>query len=85
MEVRMSFASNRSRLVLALALVWQAGSHSARAQSWKAEGTYQLPRVGISEFLAEHLGLNVDDHDIDLGGIGSDLWRGKADGPGISG
>ena len=80
----MSVVRNRSRLVLLTALVSLLGSHMARAQSWKSEGTHELPRVGLSEFLAEHLGIvGVNDHDIDLGGIGSDLWHGKGDGPGI--
>lgn len=57
----------------------------AKAESWKHEATYQLTSIGLSEFLAQHLGIqNVNDHGIDLGGIGSDLWHSKgSDGPGI--
>src|SRR5262245_33484389 len=56
------------------------------AESWKVEKSYELPNIGLSEFLAEPpLSLQgVNDHGIDLGGIGSDLWHSKDnDGPGI--
>src|SRR5262245_1702113 len=52
-----------------------------QAQSWKTEATYQLENIGLSEFLAQHLGLQgVDDHGIDLGGIGSDLFYNRGAG-----
>ena len=39
------------------------------------EAIYILPRVGLSEYLRDELHLeNADDHNIDLGGIGSDLF-----------
>jgi hypothetical protein len=62
-----------------------AGVSDLRAETWKVPGTYTLPKIGLSAFLDEQLGLaNIDDHNIDLGGIGSDLWHSKAnDGPGI--
>src|SRR5262245_43443965 len=56
------------------------------AESWKVEKSYELPNIGLSEFLAEPpLSLQgVNDHGVDLGGIGSDLWHSKDnDGPGI--
>jgi Esterase-like activity of phytase len=72
------------RLVGCVALVSQVLLGTIRADSWKTEGTHELPGIGLSEFLAEHLDLpGVNDHGIDFGGIGSDLWRGKGDGPGV--
>jgi Esterase-like activity of phytase len=59
---------------------------SAYSDTWKIQETYVLPNIGLSQFLAQPpLGLqNVEDHGIDLGGIGSDLWHGREDdGPGI--
>jgi hypothetical protein len=58
---------------------------AANAESWKAESTYVLPNIALSAFLADHLpGLGlVDDHGVDVGGIGSDLWHGPGDGPGV--
>jgi hypothetical protein len=58
---------------------------AASADSWKSESMYVLPNIALSEFLADHLpGLGpVDDHGVDLGGIGSDLWHGPGDGPGV--
>src|SRR5262245_55053117 len=71
------------RLTLALAALLFV-TPSLCAQSWKVEGIHRLPDLGLSEFLAEHVGLaGVVDHGINLGGIGSDLWRGPGDGPGI--
>ena len=44
------------------------------------EAIYTLPRVGLSEYLRDELHLkNVNDHNIDLGGIGSDLFFGGDD------
>ena len=62
-----------------------AGVSDLRAETWKVPGTYTLSNIGLSAFLDEHLGLvNIDDHNIDLGGIGSDLWHSKEnDGRGI--
>ena len=62
-----------------------AGVSDLRAETWKVAGTYTLPNIGLSAFLDEHLGLgSIEDHNIDLGGIGSDLWHSKEnDGPGI--
>ncbi|MCI0611404.1 esterase-like activity of phytase family protein, partial [bacterium] len=43
-----------------------------------------LPDIGLSEFLAQPpLSLAVEDHNINLGGIGSDMWHGNGDGPSI--
>ncbi len=56
------------------------------AGSWKVQETYVLPNIALSEFLAQPplMLQGVDDHDIDLGGIGSDMWHSKgSDGPGI--
>jgi hypothetical protein len=59
-------------------------SAAATAQSWKTDGVHALPNIGLSEFLFQELGLeDIIDHGIDLGGIGSDLWHGPGDGPGI--
>jgi hypothetical protein len=75
----------RRGLLLAILVLLLTGSICLEAQSWKVESTYVLGNFGLSEFLATHLDLqNVDDHGIDLGGIGSDLWHSKgSDGPGI--
>ena len=75
----------RRGTLLAILVLLLTGSVCFRAQSWKVESTYQLDNIGLSEFLATHPGLQgVDDHGIDLGGIGSDLWHSKgSDGPGI--
>ncbi len=64
--------------LLALAVGVSAGS-------WKVEATYTLPDIALSDFLEDQLpGLgSVEDHGADLGGIGSDLWHGSGDGPGI--
>jgi hypothetical protein len=74
-----------TRVVLVAALIVLLNSSVlVQANIWKKEGVYELPSIGLSEFLAEHLSLeNIDDHGIDLGGIGSDLWHGPGDGPGI--
>src|SRR5262245_5714960 len=57
----------------------------AYSDSWKKEAVYFLPNIGLSQFLAlPPLELqNINDHGIDLGGIGSDLWHSNGDGPGI--
>lgn len=84
----MRFVNRSTALMFAAALIaLQTVSPSLRAQSWKAEAIYRLaPNIGLSEFLAQPpLNLqNIEDHNIDLGGIGSDLWHSKEnDGPGI--
>jgi hypothetical protein len=54
------------------------------AEGNKGKTTFTLPNVRLSTFLEQHLGLtDVNDHGIDLGGVGSDLWHGPGDGPGI--
>jgi hypothetical protein len=67
-----------------IALLTQSAA-SLSAESWKAEAIHELDDIGLSGFLDEHLGLaGIDDHGIDLGGIGSDLWHDKEnDGPGV--
>lgn len=51
-----------------------------RAESRKVQGIYVLPDIGLSEFLDDELGLpGIDDHNINLGGIGSDLWHSEED------
>lgn len=48
------------------------------ARDRSTEGIHTLPDIGLSGFLHDHLGLvGVEDHGIDLGGIGSDLWCGN--------
>jgi len=57
---------------------------SGEGQSWKAEGTYELPSIPLAGFLFDEAGITVaSDHGIKLGGIGSDLWHGPEDGPGV--
>ena len=75
----------RRGTLLAILVLLLTGSLCLTAQSWKVESTYTLGNIGLSEFLATHPDLQgVDDHGIDLGGIGSDLWHSKgSDGPGI--
>src|SRR5262245_4174104 len=60
------------------------GTVGARAGGWKEPEEFVLEDVPLSEFLADELpGLGVvNDHGVDLGGIGSDLWHGAGDGPG---
>ena len=49
-----------------------AGISDLRAETWKVARTYTLSDIDLSAFLREHLGLaNIDDDNIDLGGIGS--------------
>src|SRR5262245_12200589 len=55
----------------------------ASAQNWKVPATYELPTVSLSTFVNSTVNLTVDDHGINLGGIGSDLWHGPSDGAGI--
>lgn len=71
--------------VLALGGLLALLATPAGAGSWKADDAYTLANIGLSEFLATNIaGLPaVDDHGIDLGGIGSDLWHGPGDGPGV--
>jgi hypothetical protein len=61
------------------------GAAGASAGGWKAEATYELADVDLSTFLGRHVPalVGVDDHGVDLGGIGSDLWHGPGDGPGV--
>src|SRR5262245_54631599 len=70
-------------LVGGLALGVQASAGTAAG--WKPEATFELADVALSEFLGDHLPAlgPVDDHGIDLGGIGSDIWHGDGDGPGV--
>jgi hypothetical protein len=60
-------------------------SLGVNAGGWNSNETYSLPDISLTDFLADHLpGLGpVNDHGVDLGGIGSDLWHGPGDGPGI--
>lgn len=59
------------------------GSPFASAQGWNAPATYELESVPLANFINATVGLTVNDRDINLGGIGSDLWHGPGDGPGI--
>jgi len=56
---------------------------SAAAQEWKALSTYQLKDVRLGEFLKDKMKLDVDDHGIRLGGVGSGLWRSPLDGKNV--
>jgi Esterase-like activity of phytase len=57
---------------------------SGEGQSWKAAGTYELPPIPLADFLFDEAGILVaSDHGVKLGGIGSDLWHGPEDGPGV--
>ena len=76
-------ASRASALVATLLLPLVAVSFPSASPDWKVESTVTLPAPSLAGFLSEELGLNVDDHQIRLGGIGSDLWRDPSDGPGI--
>ncbi|MEW5980045.1 MAG: esterase-like activity of phytase family protein [Acidobacteriota bacterium] len=67
---------------LLLAAVTLGGPH-LYGQSWKIESVYALPDMPLSSFLKSTLGLDVEDHNIKLGGIGSDLWHSQEDGPGV--
>ncbi len=75
----MHLASRIGSLVLGGTLTLLT-STAALAEKPRKEATYTLPEIGLSEFLADELGLvGVDDHGINLGGIGSDLWSGDGD------
>ena len=54
-----------------------------QAQGGKILATHTLPDLPLGDFLQQQLGIVVDDHHINLGGIGSDLWHDSNDGPGI--
>jgi hypothetical protein len=73
--------SHLATVIFLLLLTTGTGIH---AESWKVEAAYMLPDIGLSGFLAQPpLSITVEDHNINLGGIGSDLWQGNGDGPGI--
>jgi hypothetical protein len=80
----MFFQFRGSHLATVIFLILCLGT-VLHADSWKVEAAYTLPDTGLSEFLAQPpLSLTVEDHSINLGGIGSDLWHSKEnDGPGI--
>jgi hypothetical protein len=64
---------------------WDRDDDCFKVRGWKDEAVYQLGEVPLGEFLADELpalGL-VDDHGVALGGIGSDLWHGEDDCPGV--
>jgi hypothetical protein len=55
-----------------------------RADTWKIDSISALPPIPLSDFVQETTGVTVaNDHGILLGGIGSDLWHGPGDGPGV--
>ena len=68
--------TNRGReLLVAIALGLLGTAALLGGEKPKAEATYTLAETPLSDFLAQELGLpGVDDHGINLGGIGSDLW-----------
>lgn len=60
------------------------GSSVLSGQNWNGPATYVLPNVDLSAFIRDTTGLvGVNDRGVDLGGIGSDLFRGPGDGPGV--
>ena len=66
------------------ALVALAGVIASGEGSWKAAGSYALPSIALDDFLLDEAGITVaSDHGVKLGGIGSDLWHGPEDGPGV--
>lgn len=72
------------KLSISLTALLLLAAAAAPAQSWKVEGVHELEAIGLSNFLAQHLGVGgISDHGIKLGGIGSDLWHSPKDGPGI--
>ena len=72
------------RTVISAVLVVSAGLVWLQGGSWKAEGVYTLPSISLGDFLWQQAGINLaTDRGIRLGGIGSDLWHGPEDGPGI--
>ena len=82
----MNFAHRGIALKIFLLLITLLPTTFGYAATWKIEDVYQLPNIGLSEFLAEPPLLlpDVNDHAVDLGGIGSDLWHSREnDGPGI--
>jgi hypothetical protein len=69
---------------LAIVIFILLGLGQMPAEPWKATAVYVLPGIRLSDFLQETLHLTVEDHNIKLGGVGSDLWHSKEnDGPGV--
>ncbi len=69
-------------LLVAAGVLCTAGP--AGAQGWNQPATYTLPEIDLSQFIDDTTGIaGVNDRQVELGGIGSDIWRGPGDGPGI--
>jgi hypothetical protein len=56
---------------------------AATAEDLHTSVVYTLDDIRLGNFLQNHLHVTVDDHGINLGSIGSDLWHAPEDGPGV--
>lgn len=73
-----------NHLMGALAMAAALGAATpAAGQGWNSPATYTLPEVDLSSFIAASTGVSANGHGVELGGIGSDLWRGPGDEPGV--
>lgn len=80
----LSFRTHMKLIAASICVLICGTFANLQAQGWKVEGTHQLGNIELSDFLLQQLGLeDIEDHGIKLGGIGSDLWHGPGDGPGI--
>src|SRR5262245_32996407 len=71
----MRFVRRGRELLVGIALGLLGTAALPGGQNPKAEAVYTLADIPLSGFLAQEAGLpGVDDHNINLGGIGSDLW-----------
>ena len=68
---------------LTLAAALGLAATPASAQSWSSPATYTLPDIDLGDFMFSTAGAAANDHGVKLGGIGSDLWRGPGDAPGV--
>lgn len=67
-----------------LATLFALAPTTAHAQAWNQPAVYTLPTIDLSSFINRTTGVaGVNDHGVELGGIGSDLWRGAGDEPGV--
>jgi hypothetical protein len=82
MQRNTDMANTLKSLIVAMGVVLVANL-AASADTWKTRAVYTLDDIRLGNFLQKHLHITVDDHEINLGSIGSDLWHAPEDGPEI--